>query len=541
MFNELFLQLAIILLVSSALALIAKQAKQPLILAYLITGAVLGPSVVAWSSDSNLFSTLAAFGTSLLLFIVGLNLNSRVFKEIGLGTILVAITQVLMLLGFSLGFAWIFDWSLSTAFWIGLALALSSTIVGVKYLDEQQGLDRLHGRITIGLLIAQDLIALIALIAVTSTQSAAISGDWNYLLGGLLALSAFLIARFIWPLLWRATASSGELQLLLCLTWCFGLAAATSLFGLGLEIGALFAGVLLASLGYQGVIEHKVKVLSTFFLIVFFTLLGSKVNPSAVLAAWPLVLALLGVTVILKTVVISVLLNLAGHHPRLNWQVAASLCHVSEFSYILIGLAAARGWADPDTVSLIAAVGLLSLAISHYWIKLVAWGYNKFHSTIGSTDQGLKQKTGLEVVLIGFDKLGEILLKTITHQGVVTVVDYNPEAVEKLGRSGLPVIYGDISEESFLKAIQIERAQLVISTVPDMGINSVLANYLESRRFSGDLVLTARVSAEAAAGYALGADFVIIPSILGGEAIGLLTKGKGFSKLNLKKLRKQYG
>ena len=281
MVNELFLELAGVILIAGVLALVAQRLRQPLIIAYIVTGVIVGPGVLALAHSTDIFTAMSQIGIAFLLFIVGLNLDWRRIKDVGRVAFLAGTAQVVCtsLIGFTIGRA--VGFPVMTALFVAIAFSFSSTIIIVKLLSDKEDLDRLYGRIAVGMLIVQDLIAmflLLVLAAMGDGGSVSLALGESALKGIAVLLVLALVGRFILPRIFRYAAQSQELLFLATIAWCFGLAVLLQSLGFGIEIGALLAGISLAGGGLQHEIEGKIHWLRDFFLVTYFVLLGTQLT-----------------------------------------------------------------------------------------------------------------------------------------------------------------------------------------------------------------------------------------------------------------------
>jgi Kef-type K+ transport system membrane component KefB len=436
--------------------------------------------------------------------------------------------------------------SMTSAF-LGVAYSFSSTIIIVKLLTDKEDIDRLYGRIAVGMLVVQDIIAMLMMLLLAAwveggTIEMILSVTLLKAVGTVVVLWG--LAKFVVPLLFRFAARQQELLFLLALVWCFGIATALQYVGFGVEIGALMAGIALSGTGFQHEIEAKIRVLRDFFLILFFVVLGTHLTGGAVGSLWLQATVFSLYILIGNPLLAFIIMRAMGHHPRTGFLTGTTVAQISEFSFILLGTAVGAGLVIPEVLPLTTIVGLITIAGSSYLIayndRIFEWGARWlpfFRSP--SMERGVHEEAAPEVLLIGFDRMGERILPMV--QGLTkryVVLDFNPTIVEQLGVAGVPVQYGDAGSEDALKLARAERAKMIISTVPDMAINVDLLDYLRSHGFRGSAIVTAKQSADAARAYELGATFVIVPSVLGGELFAKLLKSNKLLKTSWKKVAK---
>ena len=246
--------------------------RQPLIIGYILTGIIVGPSFINIVNNNQTISVFANIGIALLLFIIGLGLNPRVIKEVGKVAAITGGLQIILTtaLGFLAGR--LFGYTKTESMIVGLALAFSSTIIVLKLLSDKKEQTRLYGKITIGVLLIQDIVAAAVLILVTARSEGSFSMSTFISLalkGALILIPLFLVSYLILPKLTKLIAGSQEFLFLFAIGWGFGAAALFEHFGFSIEVGALFAGVALANLPYAQEIASRLRPLRDFFVVLF--------------------------------------------------------------------------------------------------------------------------------------------------------------------------------------------------------------------------------------------------------------------------------
>ncbi|MEK7183007.1 MAG: cation:proton antiporter family protein [Patescibacteria group bacterium] len=548
MLNELFLEFAAVIVMAGVVSIVTHKLRQPMIIAYILTGVFAGPSVLGFTHSFEIFEALSSIGVAFLLFIVGLNLNWRNVKDVGGVALAAGVGQVTLSSAAGFGVAQLLGFDLVTSGFLGIAFAFSSTIIIVKLLTDNEDINRLHGRIAIGVLLVQDLIAmmLLLLLAAYADGGSLATVLTSSLIKGLLVIAAlWLFAKFIIPHLFRYAATSQELLFLIALSWCFAVASGLQLLGFSLEIGALLAGISLSGTGFQHEIEAKIRPLRDFFLVLFFVVLGTQlVATDVVHLAVPIVafslLILAG-----NPIVLVAIMRLMGYHPRTGFLTGTTLAQVSEFSFIVIGGGVALGLIDQELISLVTVVALITIACSSYMIatneRVYEWLANYLpRLKLRAEDEQDDEGPAPEVVLLGYDKMGMKILPQIEElTDNYLVLDFNPAVIEELEHTGVKVVYGDAGNEEVLKFIRADKAKLVVSAIPDMAVNEDILDFLKRHKSRATAIVTVKSSADAARCYALGATFVIVPTILGGEHFAQLLKKKKTMKMQWGSLGKK--
>jgi len=542
MFDNLFFQIGGVLVIAGALSFLARALRQPLIIAYLVTGILVGPTIFSFVHESEVFEAMGKIGVAFLLFTVGLGLNWRRIKEIGGVAVASGLAQVLFasLIGF--GIAKFFGFDLTTSLFIAVAFSFSSTIIVVKMLMDKDHLDTLYGKIAVGFLLVQDLVAMIILLVLGAMAKGGTLTDilfWSFGKGLLVLLVFWFVSSRIIPRLVRVAAQSQELLLIFSLGWCFAVATGLYFLGFGLEMGALIAGIALSGTQYEQEINARVRPLRDFFLILFFIVLGTQLQ----LAAAP---GLIGPIIVFSLyillgnpLVMMFVLRTLGYHPQTGFLAGTTAAQISEFSFIMLAAGISSGLVSSSALTLATAVGLITIGCSAYLVKENERVYEWLKPVLRFLEkQRVKhavktQKLVLpEIILFGCHRSGEILLPEIKKmQQRFLVVDYDPVVVEKLIKKKIPAVYGDAGDEDFLRGLQTEKSKLVLSTIPDVTTSLDLLSYLRARNFKGIAIVAARSAEEAGDCYEAGAEYVIVPSLLGAERFcELLVKNKSVDK-----------
>ena len=523
MMNSLFLEIAAVMMTAGVLSLVAYKLRQPLIIAYIATGILVGPGLLGLTKSVDVFETMSSIGIAFLLFIVGLNLNWRNVKDVGRVAMVAGIAQVLVtsLIGTMIALA--LEVPLYTSIFLGVAFSFSSTIIIVKLLTDKEDIDRLYGRIAVGMLIVQDLIAMIILLILSAVQE---GGNLQTvftisLIKGLVTVFVlWILAKVFIPRLFSYAARSQELLFLIALGWCFAVASALQFFGFGIEIGALLAGATLAGTGFHHEIEAKIRPLRDFFLVIFFIVLGTHLTigsaadlliPAAAMSAYVLVGNQMNAQVIMRVM---------GYHSRSAFLTGTTVGQISEFSFVMLAVGVTAGYVIPEAITLATLVGLITIAGSSY---LVAYNERIYEMMARFFPEGKRDHhdivhAGSEAFLLGFDRMGREILPAIQDIAKeYRIIDFNPTVVEALLVDEQPVAYGDVGSEDVLLLHHVDKAKLIVSTIPDMSINDTLLDFLRHRRSKAAIVVTVKSSDDAKRCYDLGATFVIVPSILSGE------------------------
>lgn len=550
---EIFIELTGIVLIATLCALAMRLLRQPLIVGYILAGIIAGPYVLNLIHSTESIELFSKIGITVLLFIVGLSLSPKVIKDVGKVSLVTGLGQVIFTSVIGFAIAILLGIDRIAALYISIALTFSSTIIILKLLSDKGDVHKLYGKIAIGFLLVQDIVATIILLLVSSLTSTTDSSIFEAL--GFLLLKAigvgivlYIANMYLVPKLIKFVAQSQELLFLFSLTWGLGFAALFYVLGLSVEIGALIAGVMLSVTPFSYEIGSRLKPLRDFFIVLFFVLLGSQMVLSNV-SALLLPAFLLSLFVLVgNPIIVVVLMNLMGHKRKTGFLAGLTVAQISEFSLILAALGFSVGHLNQDMLSLITLVGLITIAGSTYLIlysdKIYAYTekYLKFLELKKSKSSAIiPEDEEYDALLFGYDRVGldfVHLFKKLDMDYVV--VDNNPDAIKRLENAHIHHKFGDASDTEFLEELKLPTVELVISTIPDHKTNMFLSNKIKEKRKRTLFVTISRDTKEAKELYEAGADYVILPHYLGAEfAVDLLSK-RGVNADSLKSERRKH-
>ena len=538
---------------AALIAAVTWRFKQPVIIAYLATGVVIGPHFyLKWITDETSIQTVAEIGLILLLFVIGLEIDIRKMASGGAAVLLTGALQVpicvaLGLVFFALAGAQNVSGNYALLY-LAACMSLSSTLVVVKILNDKFELDTLPGRITLGVLVIQDLWA----VAMLAVQPNILNPNFVPLLGSLwrgavLVVLGFALAKYALPYLFRTVAKAPELVLVSALGWCFFLAGAASLIGLSREMGALIAGVSLSTFPYNVDVVAKAVSIRDFFVTLFFVALGMQITLPSAEALW-LALAACGFVIVSRVVVVPILYAL-----RLGLRTsiipAINLAQVSEFSIVIASLGVTMRQIHQDVLTIVIVTFAVTSVISTYMINFshaIQDVLARAFKTVGLKDldstsgQEEEEKVHQPVIFLGFFRDASSILYEFEHEGSleeskqfmekILVIDFNPTVMRELRRKNIRCVYGDIAHADTLRHAGVEHAQLVVSSITDDVLrgtsNLRLMNAVHAQAPNARVVLTSDHIPQALHFYEEGADFVFVPRLYSAAACArILRKG----------------
>ena len=529
MFESAFIEFSVLLGISALVGFIAIQLRQPLIVAFIAVGILVGPAATGIVSTTEEIDLLAHLGIAILLFVVGLRLDLHIIRTMGVVALFTGLGQVIFtsVVGFFIGLA--LGLSPVGALYVAVALTFSSTIIIVKLLSDKRELDALHGRIAIGFLIVQDIVVVLAMIGLTALGQA--QGESTplslealmVLLKGVAMLAVVaLLMRFVIPGLLRRLAHAPELLVLFAIAWAVLGASAGKLLGFSQEVGAFLAGISLASTHYRELIAARLVSLRDFLLLFFFISLGSSLDLSTLGSqVWPALLFSLFV-LIGNPLIVMIILGFMGYRKRTGFLAGLTVAQISEFSLILAALGYSLGHISQEMVGLVTLVGLITISASTYLILYSHPIYEKLSPFLGvferrrpfrelELDQGDTERK-VDMIVFGLGRFGMVIAQNLQQQGMhVLAVDFNPELVGETVGHGVPTRYGDAEDPEFIDSLPLADAKWVICTMRERPLALSLLKSLKNAGYAGQVALAATHQSDAEVLRTAGADIVLVP------------------------------
>jgi len=551
MHGSIFAELSLIIAVGAGIALVMRLVRQPLIIGHIITGIIVGPSVFHLVKSADTIDVFSSIGIALLLFIIGLGLNPKVVKEVGKVAGITGAMQVALstLIGYGSGL--VLGLTKLEALFFGMALAFSSTIIILKLLSDKKEQTRLYGKVVTGILLVQDIVAATALLFVTANGTGYFTLGrliWLATKGAVIGAPLLVIGNVVLPRVHKFIAGSQEFLFLFAIGWGFGAAALFEQAGFSLEIGALLAGVALASLPYAQEISARLRPLRDFFIIVFFITLGTRLCFGHIGLLLPVIIFGSFIVIVIKPLIVMTIMGLLGYTKRTSFKTAVATAQISEFSLVFIILGNKQNMIGDDLVAIITIIALISIACSAYMIIYADKLYAVFEQHLSMFEKHKKPQTreyerrrGYDMVLFGYHKGGQEFLKLFAGmKQSYLIVDYDPEVIDILERQKADYVYGDATDIELLEEISLDKAKLIVSTITDFDTTVFLAKLLNDKQSSAVFICHADMVAEADELYELGVSYVMMPHYIGSEKISAFIKRSGLNKNEFRRFRKKH-
>jgi len=494
--------LGIMVVSAAVMMLLLKPLKLPTIVVCTVAGLLVGPITglldagqrgdadgeVARAVDQSI-EGISHFGIVLLLFLVGLELSLDRLRDLGRVTLLGGVGHVIVTttLGFLLSL--LLGIPMVAAILVAFAMTLSSTVVVIRLLEQRRELTSLHGRISVGILLIEDLTVILALTILASIQP----GETPDLLAaarrlplalvataGLLGL-AILASRHLLARPFGFAARRPETLVAWGLGWCLVFVVLAKLLGLSAEIGAFLAGISLAQLPSAGDLNRRLHPLMNFFIAVFFVSLGAGIDLRAATAQLPTVLVLAAFVMLAKPLLVAFLLGRLGMGGRSAMLAGLCLGQVSEFSFVFAALAAKTGLLDEAMVGVIAAVGLLTILLSAWVIQhadpiagwLAARGVPRLLRLPPEPPAPTVPEAHGHVLVVGMNAMGRRVVDALVAAGE-QVIAIDSDLAKLRGRP-CRVLHGDIDDLHLLEGAGLDRARLVVTALQIEPVNRLLA------------------------------------------------------------------
>jgi Kef-type K+ transport system membrane component KefB len=462
-----FAELAILLLISSLVGAVAVRLRQPVLIAYILVGILVGPAAFGIVQAHEEIELLAELGVAVLLFVVGLKLDLHHIRHIGPVALATGLGQLTFTIIFGFVLVLLMGKGVLEAVYVAVALTFSSTIIIVKLLSDKREIDALHGRIAVGFLIVQDLAVVLAMMTMSALRGVeeisalAVVGSLLLRLVGA-ALFTFALMRWVLPRIVASMARSQELLLVFAIAWGTAMAAFGEVAGFSKEAGAFLAGFSLASTSYREAMNARLTGIRDFMLLFFFidlggkldfSTLGSEVLPSMVLSLFVLV----G-----NPLIVMAIMGYMGYRKRTGFLAGLTVAQISEFSIVFVAMGITLGHIGVSTLGLTTLVGLVTITGSTYLILYSHPLFDRLAPWLGlferrtpfrelAEDEGPTDMARPDVLIFGLGRYGGRLLQQLHEAGVsVLGVDFDrrartatarlPRAVRRWGGSHVPGI-----------------------------------------------------------------------------------------------------
>jgi|WetSurMetagenome_2_1015567.scaffolds.fasta_scaffold16446_3 monovalent cation:H+ antiporter-2, CPA2 family len=474
--------IVVILLVSLPIIFLFKKINLPSIVGFLIAGMIIGPYGFNLIRSVNQISVMAEIGVMLLMFTIGLEFSLSQLIRIKrflliAGGFQLLITIVICTIIFSaLGIGF------NQVIFFSLLVSLSSTAIVLKILSDKDELEAPHGKISIGILIFQDLaiVPMFLLLPLLSGFGELSGGDvaLKILIAFGVVAGLLLLARFLMPLIVYQLANirSREAFTIGVILLLLGTAYITHSFGLSFALGAFIAGLILSESDYNHQVVSDIVPLRDSFNSIFFVSIGLLLNIQFVLDNLMLISGLTLGIIIVKTIVIVVIILFMKYPVRVAVIAGIGLAQVGEFSFVLAQAGLNFKLIGDDYYNSFLASTIFSMILTPLLMKLSPFIAGKTSALEKNTklNQSKLENLHAHVIIAGFGLNGSNLARVLKETGIKYIVtELNPETVKREKAKGEKIIYGDISKEEVLKAVKIEKASIIVYAISDPAVTKM--------------------------------------------------------------------
>lgn len=522
--------IAISVIAATMVAFIARFVRLPLLIAYIIAGVIIGGKIgFGWIRSEEQIEHVSEIGLILLLFIIGLEIDLKKLLKAGKAVLLTGGLQVPICGALSFGFLSLIGIGGYDLLYLSFCLSLSSTMIVVKMLYDKHEIDTLAGRITLGVLVFQDIWAILFLAIQPNLNNPEVQTIvLSFAKGVGLVGVCLLLSRYALPKFFHTIAKLPEFMLVASLAWCFAVCGLAQAAGLSKEMGALIAGVSISTFPYNLDVVAKVINIRDFFITLFLVALGMKIPMPTleVLLVGALLSVLLVSTRFLSIFPILYALKLGN---RVSVLSSINLSQISEFALVISSLGVAYHHISEVAVSYIVFTLVITAILSTFWIEKSHDSFlviNRLLSKFGLrevlSEEEVSKHSDKRIFILGFYKIASSLVFEIEHsqnavRNALRIIDFNPEVLQKLKAKGIDAQYGDIAHIETLHHLGIHHAEVVVSTIPDSLLkgtsNMNILKAVKTHAPHAKAILISEDLETTIALYEAGADYVVMPRL----------------------------
>jgi CPA2 family monovalent cation:H+ antiporter-2 len=503
--------LAIALLAAVIGGFLARLLRLPLLVGYLLAGVAVGPHTPGFIASVESVEGVAKLGVALLMFAVGVQLHLEDMLAVRRIAVLGGTIQIVgtVILGWLVGLA--LGWGHYGGIFLGCALALSSTAVMMRVLEERGELGTNHATAMMGILVVQDLSLILMVALLPSLATLATAGPEA--LGGValsvlravvaVGLTLLLARRWVPALLERvARFNSQELFLLVVLCVCLGAAYGAQLLGLSVELGAFLAGLVISESDFAQEVFSQIRPVRDIFASLFFVSVGMLLDPGLLVRYAPAVAAVSATILIGKPLITSLAVYGLGAHGRTAILAGLGLAQIGEFSFVLASVGTERGLVPPEENGVILDSALITILLAPFVYGMALPAYQRLNGVPAfsrilnrhAEKEPLQMGAGLRprVLILGCGRVGKHVSQALSAREIPhVVVDYDAGVVARLRSAGVPVVYGDATSEVVLAKALPPSVELAIVALPEASLTPIAVRAL--KRLRPDLPVVARV------------------------------------------------
>lgn len=519
---------AVIVVAATAIGFLAKRTGQPTIIAYVLTGLLLGPVLLDVVTEEGLVELMAELGLGFLLFLLGIKMRFDDIRNVLRPIVTIAVWQTVLQTALAFAVAYVLGFTLVETVVIALATVFGATPIIVKILTDKDEITALPGKIDVGVLIVQDVylvfvLAMLSAGGLTSVADAGITFATIVVMMSFVALFSLASSRYLLPGLFRRIADDEDVFFVIAIAWAFLFIVASEGLDLSIEVGAFLAGISLAQLPYSKELEERISPITDFFILVFFASIGLRLAADDLLAYWVEAVVASAVLMVGNFWIMFYLIDRENFSVETSFLGSINMVQVSEFSLVVGGIAVAQEFVDTAVLGYLSLMALLTMTLSTYVINYNHAIYDRVEPWFARFESEEKGDVSLpeyrdHAVAIGFDEITERALPPLKERyGEVVVIDRRTDHIDQLREEGeYEYVYGDFKHGEIRKASGLKRADFVLSSTVQPELNERLLGEVSG----GTIVFCeAERIADAERLYDLGADYVILSTHLTGEKL----------------------
>ncbi len=517
---------AIIIVAAAVMGIIAVRTGQPTIIAYILTGILIGPAILGIVEPGVLTETMAELGLAFLLFLLGIKMRLDEIRDVLSPIVKISIPQMALVALVGTGLAITLGFGLWESVLIGLAVMYSSTAVIIKLLTEKGTATSLHGKLDIGVLLVQDIVVVILLailVAGVPDEPLELAITLGTVLGLVVVIGvvAILSSRYLLPPLFRVIASDRQVFFLIAISWAFLFLYVSQELELSIEMGAFLAGIAIAQMPYSKELQARVSPLTDLFILVFFVSVSLELGVGELTEFWQEALLAAVVLIPTKFVIFFALLNLQGFDLETTFLGSINMVQVSEFGLIVGTVAVAGGIIDEGVLGFLTILALLTMSVSVYFIAFNSIIFDRLQPTLerwgGEGTRPQPREYRDHAVIVGFDEIARRVIMLLENEyEQIVVIDRHVSEIEAIEAAGYHAVFGDSKFEYIRDEAGIDTADFVFSSSVQTDINHIILNEVKD---DATVFVEAEWPADAAELYEHGAHFVVLAPYFSAEQL----------------------
>ncbi len=520
----------ILIVTATILAIIAKKTKQPPLIAYILTGLILGPVLLNIVSETEVIKLFSKLGIGFLLFLLGIEMNIKEIKGLLKPIASIALWQTVLQTSLAFIIPLALGFTLVETIVIALCTVFGATPVVVKLLADKDEINSLPGKIDVGVLILQD-IYLVMILALFSAESLTNISAIGAAMGKFLVLVAvigaisYLSTQYFLPKVFKKIAENKHTFFVYGVAWAFLFIGMSTYLGLSIEIGAFLAGLGLGQMPYRNELKDRVRPLTNFFIVIFFSSIGLTLGISNITAYWLEAVIASIILVIGNFWIMFFLIKRQGFDKETTFLGSINMTQVSEFSLIVATMAVGvqtgvLGQIGHDILGYVSVMAIITIPVSAYLINYNHQIYEKVEhlfkpfKNVKRHGESLKRLEN-HAIIVGYNDTAQRILPAINYYfKQVAIVDRNTKNVDLLEKEPVEYIFGDFKHVEMRNAAALTQADLIISFADEKIVDEKI---LEHCKEEAIVFQVARDPTTAAELYGLGADYVIQEDALANE------------------------